>query len=112
MPRTMAPIVRMGCMELPLLREAAPCGTLRPCPLVHRLRRTMTAPDTEARSLAAQLRFLLATREAIVAHKFSFRQSPQIYATSESFWRVSLRNRAELLIYPMTSLQRSQLEPS
>ena len=43
----------------------------------------MTAPDTEARSLAAQLRFLLATREAIVAHKFSFRQSPQIYATSE-----------------------------
>jgi hypothetical protein len=72
----------------------------------------MTAPDTEARSLAAQLRFLLATREAIVAHKFSFRQSPQIYATSESFWRVSLRNRAELLIYPMTSLQRSQLEPS
>ena len=41
-------------------RETAPCVSLRPRPLVHRLRRTMTAPDTEVRSLAAQLRFPLA----------------------------------------------------
>ena len=41
-------------------RETAPCVSLRPRPLVRRLRRTMTAPDTEVRSLAAQLRFPLA----------------------------------------------------